>query len=160
MSIDHLRKRLKRATERCTKGRGSIARQRALILDLENRGRDTSLADDLLRTMVETQHQLEATERDLVDELKLLAPVEWHLNYAQKIEGRLSNKGNKLLNSLSFNDIALMQPFLERVSLKLRDRLQMANRILNTVHFPESGMISVVAVTGGGRNRTQIGLIG
>ncbi len=36
----------------------------------------------------------------------------------------------------------------------------MANRIMKTIHFPESGMISVMAVNGGGLHKTQIGLIG
>ena len=36
----------------------------------------------------------------------------------------------------------------------------MANRTMKTIHFPESGMISVMAVNGGGLHKTQIGLIG
>jgi hypothetical protein len=110
------------------------------------------------RKRFETQQLHEETERRLIEELKAVAPEEWRLNYAEKLEAPPSNKGNKLLNSLSLGDLALMQPFLERLGLKFRRRLQIANRI--TVHFPESGMISVVAVTGGGRNQTQIGLIG
>jgi CRP-like cAMP-binding protein len=53
-----------------------------------------------------------------------------------------------------------MQPFLERSDLRFRSRLQLANRTITTVHFPENGMISVRAVNGGGRYQTQIGLIG
>ena len=56
--------------------------------------------------------------------------------------------------------LALIQPFLERVGLKFRSGLQMANRTMKTIHFPESGMISVMAVNGGGLHKTQIGLIG
>ena len=89
-----------------------------------------------------------------------MAPEEWRLHHAKKSEAPASNRGNKLLGSLSFGDLALMQPFLERVVLKFRYRLQMANRAMKMVYFPESGMISVVAVTGGGRNQTQVGLIG
>jgi CRP-like cAMP-binding protein len=44
--------------------------------------------------------------------------------------------------------------------MKFRSRLQVAGQISKTVHFPEDGMVSVVAVTGRGRNRTQVGLIG
>src|SRR5262249_35840286 len=82
------------------------------------------------------------------------------LNYAEKFESPPANRGNKLLNSLPLSDLALMQPFLERVGLRFHSRLQMANRTMKTIHFPESGMISVVAITGGGRHQTQIGLIG
>jgi hypothetical protein len=56
--------------------------------------------------------------------------------------------------------LALIQPFLERVGLKFRSRLQIANRTMKTIHFPESWMISVMAVNGGGLHKTQIGLIG
>jgi hypothetical protein len=118
------------------------------------------MTEDVLRTLIETQRLYEDAERGLIEELKLVAPEEWRLSYAEKLQAPPTNKGNKLLNSLPFADFALIQPFLERVSLKFRSRLQMANRAMKAVHFPESGMISIVAVTGGGRHQTQIGLIG
>jgi CRP-like cAMP-binding protein len=120
----------------------------------------TSVAEDVLRTLIETQHLYEDAEHCLIEELKAVAPEEWRSNYAEKIEAPPANKGNKLLNSLSLSDLALIQPFLKRVGLKFRSRLQMANRTMKTIHFPESGMISVMAVNGGGRYKTQIGLIG
>src|SRR5262245_30354253 len=110
--------------------------------------------------MIETQRVYEDAESSFVDELKSVAPEEWRANYAEKLEAPAANRGNKLLNSLPFADLTLMQPFLERVGLKSRSRLQVARQIVKTVHFPESGMVSVVAVTGRGRHRTQIGFIG
>jgi CRP-like cAMP-binding protein len=158
--MDQLRRELARAKQRSAKARESVARERELILRLEKERRDTSMAEDILRTLIETQHLYEDAEHRLIDEFKAVAPEEWRLNYAQELEAPPTNKGNKLLNSLPFTDLALIQPFLERVGFKFRSRLQMANRIMKTVHFPESGMISVVAVTGGGQHQTQIGLIG
>jgi CRP-like cAMP-binding protein len=155
-----LRKELERAKERSAKARQSVARERELIRRLESERRDTSIANGILRTLIETQHLYEDAERRLIEELKSVAPEEWRLKYAQEHEAPPANKGNKLLNSLPFTDLALIQPFLERVSFKFRSRLQMANRIMKTVLFPESGMISVVTVAGGGRHQTQIGLIG
>src|SRR5262245_18615778 len=155
--MDHLRRELARAKQRSGKARDAVARQREIILDLEKEWRDTFVVEDVLRTLIETQHLYDDAERRLIDELKKVAPEEWH---AEKLEAPPANKGNKLLNSLPLSDLALIQPFLERVGLKLHSRLQMANRTLKTIHFPESGIISVLAVTGGGRHKTQIGLIG
>ena len=158
--MDQLRRELAKAKQRSAKARESVDRQRALILDFEKNRRDTSMAEDVLRTLIEAQHLYEDAERRLIEELKEVAPQEWRSNYAEKLEAPPTNKGNKLLNSLSLSDLALIQPFLERVGLKFRSRLQMANRTMKTIHFPESGMISVMAVNGGGRHKTQIGLIG
>ena len=158
--MDQLRRELARARERSAKARGSVDRQRQLILDLEKNRRDTSIAEEVLRTLIEAQHLYEDAERHLIEELKQVAPEEWRSSYAEKLEVPAANIGNKLLNSLSFADLTLMQPFLERVGLRLHSRLQMANRSMTTVHFPESGLISVVALNGGGRHQTQLGIIG
>ena len=158
--MDQIRQELTRAKEDSAKARDAVAHQREIIFRLEKERRDTSMAEDILRTLVETQHLYEDAEHRLIEELKSVAPEEWRLNYARELETPPTNKGNKLLNSLPFTDLALIQPFLESVSLKLRSRLQMANRSMKIVHFPESGVISVVAVNGGGRSQTQIGLIG
>jgi CRP-like cAMP-binding protein len=155
-----LRQKLARLKQRSAKARDAVARQRELILRLEEEQRHTSVAEDFLHAMTETLRVYEDAESCFIDELKLVAPEEWRLNYAEKLEAPPANKGNKLLSSLPFTDLTLMQPFLERVGLNSRSRLQITNRILKTVHFLESGMVSVVAVTGGGRSRTQVGLIG
>jgi len=158
--MDQLRRQIARAKQRSAKARDSVAHQRALILDLEKDKRDTSVAEDVLRTLIETQHLCEDAERRLIHELRSVAPEEWRSKYAEELKAPPANIGNKLLNSLPFTDLALLQPFLERIGLSFRSRLQMANRTMKTIHFPESGMISVVAVSGGGRHQTQIGLIG
>src|SRR5262249_39540743 len=158
--MDQLRRQLARAKQRSAKARDSVDRQRTLILDLEKDKHDTSVAEDVLRTLIETQHLCEDDERRLIHELRSVAPEEWRLKYAEVLKAPPANIGNKLLNALPFTDLALIQPFLERIGLSFRSRLQMANRTMKTIHFPESGMISVVAVSGGGRHQTQIGLIG
>jgi CRP-like cAMP-binding protein len=158
--MDQLRRELASAKRRCAKARDWVERQRVLILNLEKNGRDTSMAEDVLRTLIETQHLYEDAERRLTEGLKSAAPAEWQLCCAEKLEAPPANKGNKLLDALPLSDLVLIQPFLVRVCLKHRSRLQMANRVMRIVHFPESGMISVVAVNGGGRHKTHIGLIG
>ncbi len=158
--MDQLRRQIARAKQRSAKARDSVAHQRALILDLEKDKHDTSVAEDVLNTLIETQHLCEDAERRLIHELRSVAPEEWRSKYAEELKAPPANIGNKLLNSLPFTDLALIQPFLERIGLGFRSRLQMANRTMKTIHFPESGMISVVAVSGGGRHQTQIGLIG
>ena len=158
--MDQIRRELTTAKQDSAKARDRVAHQREIILRLEKERRDTSMAEDILRTLIETQHLYEDAEQRLIEELKSVAPEDWRLIYAQEPEAPPANEGNKLLKSLPFTDLALIQPFLERVGLKLRSRLQMANRMMKTVLFPESGMISVVSVTGGGRHQTQIGLIG
>ena len=158
--MDQLRREIARAKQRSAKARDAVSRQGTLILDLEKERHDTSMAEDVLRTLIETRRLYEDAKRGLIEELKLVAPEEWRLSYAEKLQAPPRNKGNKLLNSLPFADFALIQPFLERVNLKYRSRLQMTNRAMKAVHFPESGMISIVAVTGGGRHQTQIGLVG
>ena len=158
--MDQLRRQIARAKQRSAKARDSVAHQRALILDLEKDKRDTSVAEDVLRTLIETQHLCEDAERRLIHELRSVAPEEWRSKYAEELKAPPANIGNKLLNSLPFTDLALIQPFLERIGLSFRSRLQMGNRTMKTIYFPESGMISVVAVSGGGRHQTQIGLIG
>ena len=49
---------------------------------------------------------------------------------------------NLLLNALSTADLALLQPHLQPTPLKLRQHLQVANRQIKTVYFPETGIAS------------------
>ena len=51
-------------------------------------------------------------------------------------------QGNRILNAISNADMALLQPHLEKVPLKLGQSLQTSNR----VYFPKSGIASVMAV--------------
>ena len=155
-----LRQEIARVKQLSARARDVVARQRELILRLEKDHHDTSVAEELLDTMIQTLRVCEDTESRFTDQLKAIAPEEWRLKYEKKLEAPAANRGNKLLNSLPSEDLILMQPFLERVALNLHSRLQIARRILDTVHFLESGMVSVIAVTGGGRSRTQVGWIG
>ena len=152
--MQELRQEIARAKKLSAKARDVVARQRELILRLEKDHHDTSVAEELLDTMIQTLRVCEDSESSLIDQLKTIAPEEWRLNYEKKLEAPAANRGNKLLSSLPTDDLTLMQPFLERVALSLRSRLQIARRIMDTVHFLESGMVSVIAVTGGGRSRT------
>ncbi len=68
---------------------------------------------------------------------------------------------NRLIASLSSADFDLLSPNLERVQLKLRQRLEISNRRIREVYFIESGIASVVARTSeNADHRTEVGLIG
>jgi CRP-like cAMP-binding protein len=70
------------------------------------------------------------------------------------------NPRNRLLGALSDADFALMQPHLEPVPLRLRERLQSANRRVQYVYFPERGLASVVAIGGGARRQAEVAIVG
>jgi CRP-like cAMP-binding protein len=61
---------------------------------------------------------------------------------------------------LSNADLALLQPHLERVPLKMRQRLHWPNKQIKNVYFPESGIASVVAVSAGEQRQVEIGIVG
>ena len=67
-------------------------------------------------------------------------------------------KGNRLLQLLSPGDLALLEPHLVAVSLKLRDRFENPNKPIQTILFPDVGIASVVAIQDG--VEVEIGLIG
>jgi CRP-like cAMP-binding protein len=67
---------------------------------------------------------------------------------------------NRILASLSEDDLALLQPSLVPVELKFRQRLQSANRAIPAVYFIESGLASVVAIGGRERQQTEVAVIG
>jgi CRP-like cAMP-binding protein len=52
---------------------------------------------------------------------------------------------NGLLSALSPEDFALLQPHFERVQLGERDTLVVANEPVEHIHFPEGGVVSIVA---------------
>ena len=64
---------------------------------------------------------------------------------------------NRILSSLSRDDLALLQPHLEPADLPLRKVLAQANKPIKAVYFPESGFASVVVNTG---KPIEVGLIG
>lgn len=70
-----------------------------------------------------------------------------------------SSTSNLLLQTLSKADFALLEPHFERIKLKQNDRIFEANRRIESVHFPEAGVFSVVALQAGG-DMVEVGLYG
>ncbi|WP_262027088.1 Crp/Fnr family transcriptional regulator [Microvirga sp. Mcv34] len=66
--------------------------------------------------------------------------------------------GNRLLASLSADDLARLQPHLEPVSLALRQVLIEPNMPIEHAYFPEQGMSSVTNNSSGGK--IEVGVIG
>jgi CRP-like cAMP-binding protein len=66
---------------------------------------------------------------------------------------------NRLLASLTPNDLELIQPHLTPVSLKLRQDLEKPNRRIDDVYFMELGITSVVAMQSDD-TQIEVGLIG
>lgn len=67
---------------------------------------------------------------------------------------------NLILQALSKQDYALLQPDLTPVPLPFRRQLQNAHRTIGDVFFPESGLASVVAVAGGERKQAEVAMVG
>jgi CRP-like cAMP-binding protein len=68
---------------------------------------------------------------------------------------------NCILRCLSGEDLALLRPHLERVSLPFRTNLQAANRNIKAVYFIEAGLASVVAVGGNTmRRQAEVAMVG
>ena len=65
---------------------------------------------------------------------------------------------NRLLASLPEPDLQLVLRRLDKVSLTLRQVVQEANRPLQHVHFPETALISLIAVEG--NERIEVGILG
>jgi CRP-like cAMP-binding protein len=61
---------------------------------------------------------------------------------------------------LSASDMALLQPNLEPVSLERHKSIEAANKKIEGVCFPDSGIISVVASSRKGSREVEIGIIG
>jgi CRP-like cAMP-binding protein len=66
---------------------------------------------------------------------------------------------NRLLAALSADDLAVLESRLEHVSLARRFVLEIPNKPVENVYFMETGVASVVAVTGRDE-RIEVGLIG
>lgn len=75
-------------------------------------------------------------------------------------QGTCNVQRNRILNAMSNSDLALLQPYLEPTPLRFRQRLQTANRQIKDVYFPESGIASVVAVSGGERRQAEVAVVG
>jgi len=72
----------------------------------------------------------------------------------------MARQHNRILSALSNKDLAILQPHLHPVPLKLRERLQSANRRVTDVYFLESGLGSVVAIGRGDRRQAEVAVIG
>jgi CRP-like cAMP-binding protein len=66
---------------------------------------------------------------------------------------------NQLLASLSTSDFGLLEPHLKIVSLKVRDPIEQPNKRIEAIYFPESGILSVVAIQAKD-TEVEVGLIG
>ena len=73
---------------------------------------------------------------------------------------RANAQRNRILNAMSNSDLALLQPHLEPTPLRFRQCLQAANRQIKDVYFPESGIVSVVAIGGGERRQAEVAIVG
>jgi len=73
---------------------------------------------------------------------------------------RSNRNGNGILAALSADDRARVEPHLEPVTLKVRERLEAANRNVKIVYFITSGLGSVVAIGRGGQQQSEVGIIG
>jgi len=69
------------------------------------------------------------------------------------------SKGNLLLNALSVSDLALLEPELKPEEFRLRQKMERPNRTIDDIYFPDTGIVSVVALHPNG-NRVEIGIIG
>ncbi len=70
-----------------------------------------------------------------------------------------SSAANLLLRSLPSNDYALLAPDLVRIPLPVGLQLHEAHRTITRVYFPEDGLVSIVAVTPGGK-QCEVGVFG
>lgn len=71
----------------------------------------------------------------------------------------MANSRNHLLASLTNGDFDLLEPHLKSVPLKLRKDIERPNRRIEAIYFPESGIVSVVAVQSKG-SEVEVGLVG
>jgi len=65
---------------------------------------------------------------------------------------------NRLLASLSTDDLDLLESHLESADLPVRKKLETPNRRIEVVYFPHSGFASVVAILA--KKQIEVGLIG
>lgn len=71
----------------------------------------------------------------------------------------LASSSNQLLKLLSSKDAALLHPHLSAVVLKRRDPLEDPNTVIEHIYFPETGVVSVVAIDAKGR-QIEAGIFG
>ena len=67
---------------------------------------------------------------------------------------------NRVLASLARDDFAHLQRHLRPTSLKVRQCLEPADRSIDTVYFPYTGIVSVVALNANRQQQSEVGLLG
>ncbi len=67
---------------------------------------------------------------------------------------------NRVLASLASDDFARLEQHLRPTSLKLRQCVEAVNRSIDTVYFPYTGIVSVVALNSSRQQQSEVGLIG
>jgi CRP-like cAMP-binding protein len=67
---------------------------------------------------------------------------------------------NRLLSAMSADDAERIHPQLEPVTLERHKSIEVANRKIENVYFPERGMLSVVGGSGKQRREVEVGIIG
>jgi CRP-like cAMP-binding protein len=67
---------------------------------------------------------------------------------------------NRILNAMSNADLALLQPHLEKVTLKFGQSLQSPNKAITNLYIPESGIASVVVAANGAGRQAEIAIVG
>lgn len=67
---------------------------------------------------------------------------------------------NRILATLSPADLALLQPHLQPLALERGKKLEIANKKIENIYFPEHGMASVVGGPGKASREVEIGIVG
>ena len=71
-----------------------------------------------------------------------------------------SMASNRILGSLARGDRELLEPHLEPVTLKFRQRLELADHKIVSIYFIEAGLASVVTLAASGRRRAEVAVLG
>ena len=66
---------------------------------------------------------------------------------------------NLLIQAMSPEDLALLEPKFERVDLQVEQVLDAADQAIEYIYFPEGGIVSLVA-SGPDTSRTEVGIFG
>jgi CRP-like cAMP-binding protein len=66
---------------------------------------------------------------------------------------------NHLLDGLPPDDLALLAPLLEPLAVEVRHSIEVRERTIKHIYFPEAGFASVVATTADSKE-IEIGLVG
>jgi len=67
---------------------------------------------------------------------------------------------NRVLASLATEDFNLLQQHLQPTGLKVRQCVELANREVDAVYFPYSGIISMIVRSNNRQHQSEVGLIG